>query len=58
MKIRNLSLSSQIFFLITSFILLLIILQFGVDIVLFHGYYMTNQIAQIVEDLRIFVQEI
>jgi len=58
MKIRNLSLSSQIFFLITSFILLLIILQFGVDKILFQGYYMTNQIAQIVEDLRIFVQEI
>ncbi|XMB67767.1 HAMP domain-containing sensor histidine kinase [Mycoplasmatota bacterium zrk1] len=57
-KFRNLSLSNQIFFLITSFILLLIVLQFLIYRVLFQGFYMNTQLSEIELELESFVEKI
>ncbi len=59
-KFRSLSLSSQIFFLISSFIILLILIQYIISQAVFQDYYINTQLANIetevdqyIEDLRV-----
>lgn len=57
-RFRSLSLSSQIFFLITSFILLLIAIQYLVYQFVFSGYYMNTQLATMQEQVDEYLIEL
>ena len=57
-KFRSLSLSTQIFFLITSFILLLILLQYLVYTLVFQGFYLNSRLSNLDEELSTHVEEL
>ncbi|XMB86497.1 HAMP domain-containing sensor histidine kinase [Mycoplasmatota bacterium WC44] len=54
-KFRTLSLSTQIFFLITSFILILILLQFIIYRILFLGFYQDSRLDNIESEIAEYV---
>lgn len=56
-KFRSLSLSSQIFFLISSFIILLVLIQQILFATIFQDYYLNTQISSIEENLEVYVED-
>lgn len=56
-RFRSLSLSSQIFFLISSFIILLVLIQQLLFTTIFQNYYINSQISNIETELEQYVED-